>query len=186
MIMGRMLLVCVLAGQAVNAPIVNFHPDGFWLNLHHFLYVLGQAEARMPNWQRAAVSNASIDQNKVLPGLTPQEQRWWREAIAVYVAGPSRLDTVFDRQLVRLTGTLAALGDAATLGGSQPPIPADIAATLERVAPIYRKGWWSAHQDANREWVREMRALVDRHGDQILGFLSCISSPGHPVGIPFT
>ena len=45
-------------GGAQTTPIFRLQADGFWLNLHHFLYVLGRAEAQMPDRQRRAVAAA--------------------------------------------------------------------------------------------------------------------------------
>lgn len=178
----RTLCVCGLAAQTVNAGIVNFYSDDFWLNLHHFLYVLGQSEAKMPNWQRAAVADAPIDQDKSLSGLTPEEQKIWREAVAAYVAGPSRRDAISDRVLVTLTGTLATLGDSPALASATPVVPPDTAATLERAAPIYRKAWWPAHHRANQQWTAEMRALVDRHGERVVAFITTLYQLPWPHG----
>jgi hypothetical protein len=43
---------------------------------------------------------------------------------------------------------------------------------LERAAPIYRKAWWPAHQDANRAWRSRIEALVAQHGRTMLGFIT--------------
>jgi hypothetical protein len=43
--MRILVLAIALAAQAAT-PIFRFEPDGFWLNLHHFLYVLGSRAER--------------------------------------------------------------------------------------------------------------------------------------------
>lgn len=88
------------ARSAVQAaPIFRFHTDELWLNLHHFLYVLGRADAKMPDAGRAAVAGAPADSEQGLAALTAEEQRTWREAVAFYAAGPSRKDAIFDEPL---------------------------------------------------------------------------------------
>src|SRR5215208_7054783 len=52
-----------------SSPIFNFYDDEFWLNLHHFLYVLGRAENKTRDSARAAVSGALADQQQgMVPG----------------------------------------------------------------------------------------------------------------------
>jgi len=47
-----------------------------------------------------------------------------------------------------------------------------LVATLERAAPIYHKGWWPAHLEANRAWRSATQALVDRHGAAVVGYVT--------------
>src|SRR5687768_18032451 len=79
--------------------IFNFHTDEFWLNLHHFLYVLGRAENNERDAARAAVAGAPADQQRGFLKLTEKEKTIWREAVAAYAAGVSRKDLVFDAPL---------------------------------------------------------------------------------------
>ena len=55
--MKTLVLTAVLLAQAAG-PIFRFESDGFWLNLHHFLYVLGRAEAKIADAKREAVAGA--------------------------------------------------------------------------------------------------------------------------------
>jgi hypothetical protein len=188
-LVGLAILVVHLAAvpaapqsAARQSVIVKFSTDGFWLNLHHFLYVLGRAEARMPDIQRAAVAGAPADQAKGLATLSADEQAAWNDAVRVYAGGLSRLDAVFDRQLILLTGTLARLGDSASLDSASPTLPVEVVATLTRAAPIYRKAWWRAHQRANRQWVATVQPLVDLHGPAVLAFITRVYQLPWPAG----
>jgi hypothetical protein len=74
-----------MLGQAApqaktRQTIFIFHSGEFWLNLHHFLYVLGRAENKTRDSSRSAVVNAPKDQEQGLAKLTPAEQAIWREA----------------------------------------------------------------------------------------------------------
>jgi hypothetical protein len=151
-------------------PIVEFSADDFWLNLHHFLYVLGRVEAKMPDAPRLA--DVPPDQQRGLATLGTDEQTQWRAAVSAYASSLSRRDAVSDRQLVAVTQALAAIGDAASLPAASPALAPTIVKTLETAAPIYRKAWWPAHHRANQKWIAETGALVDRHGAQILAFLT--------------
>lgn len=168
-----------------NSPIFVF-AQPFWLNLHHFLYVLGRAEAKLPDAQRRAVVDAPNDQTRGLATLADADRAAWREAVTRYAQTFSKQDTVFDAPLVAITRSLAAAGDDASLTGHA--INADVAAILERVAPIYRKAWWPAHQRANAARIAALQASLDKFGPQVLAFMTRAykepwPSSGYPVNI---
>jgi hypothetical protein len=77
------------AQPAPQSPIFTIQSDDFWLNLHHFLYVLGRAELRAPDASRAAV--------------------------ATYAAGLSRKDAISGDPLPAIAGATASAGDQPTL-----------------------------------------------------------------------
>ncbi len=151
-------------------PIFLFHTDEFWLNLHHFLYVLGRAQNKERDITRAAVAGAPADQEHGFARLNSREQKIWREAVNSYAAGPSKKDMVFDAPLPALTNALARAGDARSLTGSA--VDSDIATILQSAAPIYRKVWWKEHREANRNWKKSIQSLVGRHGATVLAFIT--------------
>ena len=171
-------------GQA--QPIFRFTTDGFWLNLHHFLHVLGRAEAQMPDRQRRAVAGAPAEQAAGLAALTGAEQQAWSEVVTAYAAGPSRKDLVFDRDMVATTTALQRAASQPSLAAAA--VDAAIGALLERAAPAYRAMWWPAHLKANTEQVAALQALVDRDGAAILKYITrAYQQPwpadGYPVNI---
>jgi hypothetical protein len=153
-----------------EAPIFRFEADEFWLNLHHFLYVLGRAEAKIADASREAVAGAPADEAHGLDALTSDQRRVWREAVAFYAAGPSRKDLIFDGPLSAITHALADAGAAAALPSTG--IDPAVIATLERAAPIYRQAWWPAHRASNHARQSEIQTLVDRHGRTVLQFIT--------------
>ena len=150
--------------------IFIFHSDEFWLNLHHFLYVLGRAENKTRDSSRSAVVNAPKDQEQGLAKLSEAERAIWREAVSFYANDLSKKDAVFDEPLPAITSALAQAGDAKSLGAAK--VDPAVTSLLERAAPIYRKSWWSAHHAANVEWQRTIQKLVDQHGAVILSFIT--------------
>jgi len=152
-----------------STPIFIFHSDEFWLNLHHFLYVLGRAANKTRDASREAVFNAPADQDNGLAGLEPDEQKTWRDGVAAYATGISRKDLVFDEPLPTITSALVRAGHADTLGSEIDPAAAAI---LTRVAPVYRKGWWSKHQAANKAWQTEIESLSSKFGSEVLSFIT--------------
>ena len=156
--------------RAASAPpLIRFSVDDFWLDLHHFLYILGRAQAGVAD---ALGTSAPHEQDSMLPTLTPDEQARWRDAVSLYAHNFSRLDLVSDRQLVAVTGRLAGIGGAATLDGAGPALAPEVVAALEGVAPAYRRAWWPAHRRANEQWVAETKTLVDQHGHSVLTFIT--------------
>jgi hypothetical protein len=153
-----------------GGPIFVFHTDEFWLNLHHFLYVLGRAENKEKDSAREAVAGAPADQERGFKKLSGKEQAIWREAVAAYAGGVSKKDIVFDASLPVVTHALANAGDARALTGTE--IDPALSTILQRVAPIYRKAWWKQHRDANRKWQKSIQALVDRYGVTVLNFIT--------------
>lgn len=166
----RLLVVAVLAVLQAQSPIFRFESDGFWLNLHHFLYVLGRVEAKMPDIKREAVAGAPADEAEGVKTLTDAERRVWREAVTVYATGLSKLETVFDRALYDVTNAVRRASpdrEARTL-----QIDVAIAAALDRAAPIYRKAWWPRHRDANRKWLQSMQDPLKKYGPQMLAYVT--------------
>ncbi len=157
------------AATPAPAPIIRFSTDDVWLDLHHFLYVLGRAQAGIAD---AVNTAAPAEQERGLQTLTADERTQWKDAVNAYAKDFSRLDLVSDRQLVGITGALAGIGNAATLDSARPSLPPSVASTLERVAPVFRKAWWPEHRRANQQWVDETKVLVDQHGADVLAFIT--------------
>jgi hypothetical protein len=152
-----------------SSPIFVFKVDGFWLNLHSFLYVLGRDQLGTPDRTREVVAGAPAEQNRALAAASEAEVRIWRDAVGAYAAGLSKLDAVFDEALIDVTSALSRLDSTATLPGA---LPGDVRATLERAAPLYRKLWWPAHRASNDAWLSSIRPLLDRHGQAVLTFIT--------------
>jgi hypothetical protein len=163
------ILAAALA--APPAPLFRFHTDEFWLNEHHFLYVLGRAEAKMRDATREAVVGAPADAQRGLATLSSDELKIWTDAVAFYAAGPSKRDAIFDAQLPKIAHALAQAVERPNLSHA-PSIEADLRATLERAAPVYRKTWWPAHRAANTEWRDAVQTHIDRHGQAVLAFIT--------------
>jgi len=164
--------VSVSAQKTQTPPrtIFVYHTDEFWLNLHHFLYVLGRAQNKTTDSSREAVIKAPADQDKGLATLSEAERKVWNEAVAAYAAGLSKKDLVFDDPLPELTKALAQADESRSLAGTS--VDPATAAILQRAEPIYRKVWWPAHKRANRAWRDSIQKLVRRHGPTVLSFIT--------------
>ncbi len=126
--------------QQPSTPLFTFHSNP-WLNLHHFL--------------RAAARGAPVTAD-----LSDDERAIWNAGIEFYKPYGAR--NVFDDEMVSIKWALHAAETQTTLDGIA--IDSSLRAALERVAPIYLKHWWPAHDRANRAWIAGAQPLLDRHG----------------------
>jgi len=152
-----------------SSPIFLFHSDEFWLNLHHFLYVLGRAANKTRDASRAAVINAPADQERGLAALSSDEQKIWLDVVTTYASGISRKGIVFDEPLPMITSTLIRTDHADKLS---PAIDPTIAGLLTRAASVYRKAWWPKHYAANKAWQTEIESLSSKFGSKVLSFIT--------------
>src|SRR5690242_2652612 len=75
--------------QSTSPRFFTFETDEFWLNLHHFLFVLGRAEAKTQDSTEPAVAGAPRESERGMQGLTREEQMMWAGAVSAYAAGLS-------------------------------------------------------------------------------------------------
>src|SRR5580704_12400551 len=100
---------------STGRPLFTFRST-LWVNLHHFLYVLGRARNETRDSHRAAVVNAPAD-TQGFELLSAAERQAWQRALAYYQEKISPMDAVFDREMTAMTNALAAAEDASTLAG---------------------------------------------------------------------
>ena len=163
-------LVALLLTAQTTSPIFQFETDGFWLNLHHFLYVLGRVEARMPDIKRAAVVGAPADEAEGLQSLTDSERAQWRDAVGAYASSFSKRDLIFDRIAYNTTNALRRATEKDDVTALK--IDAAVAAALAKAAPIYRRTWWARHRESNRTWLAAMREPLKNYGATILAYVT--------------
>jgi hypothetical protein len=165
----RLLITTLLLVAQASAPIFRFEADGFWLNLHHFLYVLGRAQNGAPDAKRRAVEAAPADQVEGLKGLSEADRKAWADAVTFYANGLSKQDPIFDRDLITVTNAMRV---PPTATSKALKVDAALLATLDQAAPIYRRVWWPRHQKANNESVREFAGYLGVHGDKVLAYIT--------------
>lgn len=168
--------------RASGTPTGLFVFDSpFWLNLHQFLYVLGRAQAKLPNSGRRAVVNAPADQAEGLRSLPADQQQVWQRAVDAYANGLSRQDAVFDEPLVELAGLLIAIDKRPSLDRIAGLDPA-VTQTLSSAAPIYRTVWWPRHEAANRAVIKNLESLLARYGEPVLRYVTRVYGQPWPAG----
>ncbi|HET9833583.1 MAG TPA: hypothetical protein VFP91_17805, partial [Vicinamibacterales bacterium] len=138
------LLLAWLATPAfaqTRTSYFEFTTNDFWLNLHHYLYVLGRAHNNAPDATQPAVATAPDDEKRGLSLLTEEERQSWASVVDSYARGVSQNTSFFQRPLATMTISLAKTGDVPAF-----PVATWNAAdreVLERAATLYRKAWWT-------------------------------------------
>ena len=176
------VLVIVIAPHAATpiqtqAPIFQFE-NRAWVNLHHFLYVLGRASAGAPDAKREAVAQALGDASSA--PLTEVERERWNNAVSRYATTFSKQDLVFDAHATAATNAIAAVSDGSALSATA--VPVEIRNALTDVMPIYQKRWWPAHADANRKRIAEFYGQLSRHGRAMVDRLTRLYGERWPAG----
>src|SRR5438093_13600571 len=82
------------AAQSQASSLFAFTTNDFWLNLHHYLYVLGRAHSRMPDATQPAVAGAPDDERQGLLLLTEEERSIWDGSVTAYADSLSRESSV--------------------------------------------------------------------------------------------
>ena len=153
-----------------STPLFDVTSDDFWLNLHHYLYVIGRARTGAADARQPAVASAPADEDQGRAVLTDAERRIWDDAVTAYANGLSRRTSFLEPALASTTLALGGTGAAETFPSST--VDPGTRASLERAAPVYRKAWWPRHRAMNEQYQRTLRQMVDRDGPAMLAFLT--------------
>ena len=164
-------------------PLFDFH-SGFWINLHHFLYL----EALPQGPQKGPHPAVVTDQDAaVLASVSPQERSAWNEAVGYYASSVISHDLLFDRDMGIIKNEIEDSEDSADL--PQLNIPTDLRTALRKAAPIYRKRFWKNHYEENRRWIAQLQPLVEQYGEKLKNSLVDIYGepwPDQPIRVDVT
>ncbi len=181
-------LLCPVKADAQQAldttalPSFEFH-SGFWINLHHFLYLQG----RLRNDPASQAKNIYVLDDGSSNGMTPAEQKAWNAALAVYAADWSSRDLAHNGIMVLINDRLAELENCPELAGKSAPqctsgLQPELIAALDEAAPIYRARWWAQQDRENRAWIVAVAPLVRRMGARLGAQLSEVYQQAWPEG----
>jgi hypothetical protein len=173
---------------AAPAPVFEFH-SGFWVNLHHFLYLQGRiqrarAEAALPEAQIPSPYKSLASTQ----GMTADQRHAWDEAVQTYADSWSSRDLLLNHQMVLINDRLAELEDCPDLAGKTAlectsGIVPELVTALDDAAPIYRQRWWAGQDRMNRAWIASMIPLVRSLGGNLAGDLAEIYQSKWPARI---
>lgn len=177
---------------SVALPAFEFH-SGFWINLHHFLYLQG----RLRNTRPVSAANPSTADDAPPPpefgglvstdGLTPDQQKAWNSAVSAYAKDWSSRDLLRNSEMVLANNRLAEEEDCPDLNGKPGTLCAaglkpDLVAALNLAAPVYRAKWWPQQDRDNRAWIAGVAPLVRRFGGDLSSRLTDAYQRHWPAG----
>ncbi len=158
---------------AGNREFFEFH-SGFWINLHHFLYL--QAVLAAPD----ARKDAAIAAQRAIPNpaMTDDQRTAWNKACAYYRQFGNK-DALRDRTLITANYELSDAGNSNSL--QDPQLPPEMVDALHAGAPVYRALYWTEQDRVNRHWIARASALVNRYGDALSHRLALVYRKRWPV-----
>src|SRR5580700_4612420 len=174
--------------SARPAPVFEFH-SGFWVNLHHFLYLQGrilraasegtQAEPEIPSRYKVLASTE---------GMTAEQRRAWQAAVEAYALSWSSRDLLLSNQMVLINDRLAELEDCPDLAGRSAVectsgIVPELVTALDEAAPIYRQRWWPEQDRMNRVWIAALAPPLRSMGEEMAERLADIYQGRWPARI---
>jgi hypothetical protein len=168
-------------------PVFELH-SGFWVNLHHFLYL----QARLMNGNTSSMDNgrreAPPDEAPVsLIDFPAEEIRVWQAAVALYAKDLARRDLLLNGEMETINGRLSEMEACPDLQGKSSDacragLQRDLVEALDGAAPVYRAHWWAQQDRANREWIAQVAPMVRQMGVELSGQLADVYQRPWPTG----
>lgn len=158
-------------------PVFEMH-SGFWVNLHHFLYLqarLQKSNSSSPDTGRGAAQPDELPVSLVdFPEL---DIRAWQDAVAFYSKDLARRDLLLNGDMEIINNQLSAMEACPDLEGKTTPLcksglRPDLVEALERAAPVFRAHWWPQQDRANRDWVAQVAPMIQKMGVELSGQLA--------------
>lgn len=175
-------IICLLTSNSLQASapdnsLFSFR-NGFWINLHHFLYAqaLAQSTTANPRWistAQDAIRKAPCDRFD-----SPKADQTWSDAVRFYASSYALRDMLRDRDFAHINDLLGDSGASTELPGS---LPSDLKTELEKAAPIYRQSCWPVHRKTNETWIKSLQPLLTVHGTYIALRLTSIYETKWPA-----
>jgi hypothetical protein len=186
---GRLPHVPAQQPSAIESPLPVFElHSGFWVNLHHFLYL----QARLLNGNSSSTGSprgaAPPDEPPVsLVDFPAEEIKVWRAAVAFYAKDLARRDLLLNGDMETINNRLAEMETCPELQGKSSAacrsgLQADLVETLDRAAPVYRAHWWAEQDRTNREWIAQVAPMVRQMGVELSGQLAEVYQRPWPPG----
>jgi hypothetical protein len=167
------------AGTDSPLPIFELH-SGFWINLHHFLYLQARLTAGNPSSSDNGRGQAPPSEPPAsLLDFPAKEILAWQDAVAFYAKDLAKRDLLLNGDMENINNRLADMETCPDLDGKSSPscksgLRPDLVEALERAAPVYRAHWWPEQDRANREWIAQVAPMVRQMGVELSGQLADI------------
>ncbi|HEY2646097.1 MAG TPA: hypothetical protein VGI34_03960 [Candidatus Acidoferrales bacterium] len=160
------------SGTESPLPVFEFH-SGFWVNLHHFLYLQARLSAGNPSSTDNGRGQAPPDEHLAsLIDFPAMDIEAWNDAVAFYAKDLARRDLSLNGDMQNINDRLADMEACPDLDGKSSPfcksgLRPELIEALQRAGPVYRAHWWPEHDRANREWIAQVSPLVRHMGVEL-------------------
>ena len=165
------------SGHEATVPVFEMH-SGFWVNLHHFLYL----QARLLNHNSFSTESgrgaAQPDENPVsLVDFPEADIHAWQDAVTFYAKDLARRDLLLNGDMEIINNQLSLMESCPDLEGKTTPLcrsglRPDLVEALENAAPVYRAHWWDQQDQSNREWIAQVTPIVQKMGVELASQLA--------------
>jgi hypothetical protein len=158
-------------------PVFEMH-SGFWVNLHHFLYLQARLLKDNSSSTETVRGAAQPDEPPAsLIGFPEAEIHAWQDAIAFYTKDLAGRDLLLNGDMEIINNQLSAMETCPDLEGKTTPLcksglRQDLVEALERAAPVYRTHWWAQQDRANRDWIGQVAPMIQKMGVELSGQLA--------------
>ena len=158
-------------------PVFEMH-SGFWVNLHHFLYL--QARLLKGNSSSKEIGRGAAPPDELpvsLIDFPAAEIQAWQDAVTFYSKDLAGRDLLLNGDMEIINNQLSTMEACPELEGKTTPLcksglRQDLVEALERAAPVYRTHWWAQQDRANRDWIAQIAPIIQKMGVQLSGQLA--------------
>jgi hypothetical protein len=166
----------VAAAQNANPesplPVFEMH-SGFWVNLHHFLYL--QARLLKGNSSSTETGRGAAQPDELpvsLIDFPAADIRAWQDAVTFYSRDLAGRDLLLNGDMEIINNQLAMMEACPDLEGKTTPLcksglRQDLVEALEHAAPVYRAHWWAQQDRANRDWIAQVAPMIQKMGVEL-------------------
>jgi hypothetical protein len=158
-------------------PVFEMH-SGFWVNLHHFLYLQSRLLKSNSSGTDAGRGAAQPDELPAsLIGFPEADIHDWQDAVAFYSKDLGGRDLLLNGDMEIINNQLSNMESCPDLQGKTTPLcksglRSDLVEALQQAAPVYRAHWWPQQDRANREWIAQVAPLIQKMGVELSGQLA--------------
>lgn len=171
-------VVFLLPLQGASSAALFTFRNGFWINLHHFLYAQALSESSTANARWISSAQDAIKKAQCADFESKDAAQTWEDATRFYTANYASRDMLRDREFAHYNDLL---GDAGNVERLPTELPADLRTELEKAAPVYRQACWENHRKLNQAWIDSLEPLLAAHGAKIASRLTEIYETTWPA-----
>ena len=175
------------SGAESPLPVFEMH-SGFWVNLHHFLYLQARLVKNNSSTAETGRGAAQPDELPVsLIDFPEADIHAWQDAVAFYSKDLAGRDLLLNGDMEIINNQLSSMETCPDLEGKTTPLcksglRQDLVEALERAAPVFRAHWWAQQDRANRDWIAQVAPMIQKMGVELSGQLADVYQRPWPSG----